>query len=72
MEATTIKIHEETKLLLDEIKDDGESYDFVINRMVSEVKNKNLTKELVEAYGRKAKEDKQINKEWDKASLDWE
>ncbi len=72
MESTTVKIHKNTKNGLDEIKNDYESYDEVIKRIVSEVKQKNLVKELVAAYKTKAIEDKEINKEWETTSPNWD
>ncbi len=72
MESTTVKIHKSTKNVLDEIKNNYESYDEVIKRMVSEVKQKNLVKELVTAYKTKAIEDKEINKEWENTSPNWD
>ncbi|MBS3169915.1 hypothetical protein J4210_05510 [Candidatus Woesearchaeota archaeon] len=72
METTTVKIHKSTKNVLDEIKTDDESYDEVIKRVVSEVKHKNLVRELVTAYKVKATEDKELNKEWESASPSWD
>ncbi|MEK6846189.1 MAG: hypothetical protein AABY26_05490 [Nanoarchaeota archaeon] len=72
MEATTIKIYPDTKNDLDELRNDDESYDSIITKLLSEVKHKHLIKELVEAYGKKAEEDKQVEKEWNKTSADWD
>ncbi len=72
MEATTIKIYPGTKSDLDKLKNNDESYDLIITKLLSEVKRKYLVKELVEAYGKKTEEDKQIEKEWSKTSVDWD
>ena len=72
MEATTIKIYPNTKSDLDKLKNNDESYDLIITKLLSEVKRKYLVKELVEAYGKKAEEDKQVEKEWNNISVDWD
>lgn len=68
MSTTTIKIHTGTKLALDDIGQELESYDEVIARLIAEVKKKNVRQELIEAYTQKKKEDKFLVKEWDNAS----
>ena len=45
MEITTVKIHKNTKSALDELKIDNETYDDIINRLISQIKNKNLKNE---------------------------
>ncbi|HIG93820.1 MAG: hypothetical protein QT02_C0004G0010 [archaeon GW2011_AR9] len=72
MDTTTVKIHQSTKEDLDELRQDYETYDDVINKLISEVKKKNLVKELIEGYKSNAKRDKQMVKEWDHTSEDWE
>ena len=68
METTTIKLYPKTKHALDCLKQEQETYDQIISKMVAQVKKKNLVKELVEAYRSKAKEDQKIAEEWDAAS----
>ena len=62
MDSATVKIHENTKEDLDELRQNYETYDDVINKLISEVKKKHLVKELIQAYKSKAKEDKQLVK----------
>jgi hypothetical protein len=71
MSTTTVKLHFSTKHALDDFRGNEESYDKVINRLIYEVKNKNLVKELIAAYQNKAEEDKKIVEEWESSSSDW-
>ncbi len=71
MSATTIKLHFSTKHALDDFRGNEESYDEVIQKLISEVKSKNLVKELIAAYQNKAEEDKKIVAEWSPSSPDW-
>lgn len=68
---TTVKIHRSTKDALDDLRSDRDTYDDIINKLISETKNKFLVKELVEAYQNKAEEDKKINDEWKNSSSGW-
>ena len=68
METTTIKLYPKTKHALDDIRQEQETYDQVISRLVIQTKKKNLVKELIAAYQSKAGEDKKITQEWDAAS----
>ena len=68
METTTIKIHLTTKRALDALGALYKSYDEVIYGLISEVKKKNLIRELKLAYLAKAKEDSEIAEEWDSIS----
>ncbi|MEK6900999.1 MAG: hypothetical protein AABX37_01520 [Nanoarchaeota archaeon] len=72
MSTTTIKIHDDTKHALDQMGLESETYDQVISKLISEVKKKNLVKELIEGYKNNAKRDKQIVQEWEHTSEDWE
>jgi uncharacterized protein YjgD (DUF1641 family) len=72
MNVTTVKVHQETKEALDEFKEKSESYDEIINKLISKVKSKNIVKELTEAYKSKAKEDRKLAKEWEDSSPGWE
>lgn len=68
MDTTTVKIHRGTKSALDELKSNNESYDDVITNLISTSKNKNLKKELIEAYKSMGKKDLETLKEWEIAS----
>ncbi len=68
MQTTTIKLYPQTKHALDDLKQDHDTYDRVIFKLVAQAKKKKLIKELVEAYQSKAKEDVKIAQEWDAAS----
>ena len=68
MNVTTVKLHKSTKYALDELKQAGETYDDVIERIISQVRHKDLKTELVEGYKRAAKEQIKILSEWEVAS----
>ena len=70
MAITTVKIRDETKSSLDELKSDRESYDDVIAKLVLVSKNKNLNNELIDGYKTVGKNDLKILREWDFASTD--
>jgi len=72
MTTTTIKIHRNTKEVLDEFRKESESYDDIINKMISEIKNRYIIKELAEGYQTQARENKKIAKEWESTSKDWD
>lgn len=65
---TTIKVHKQTKQELDSFRRDSESYDIIINKLLSKVRRDNLKEELIEAYAQKAESDKQLVSEWEQAS----
>lgn len=68
METTTVKLYKSTKAALNTLKEDGETYEGVVNRLIAERKNKNLKKELIEAYKNMGKKDLEILEEWEVAS----
>lgn len=69
MEAiTTIKLKKSTKSALDHVKDESESYDSAIKKLISHVKNASLKTELIEAYKNMGKDDLKLLEEWDSAS----
>ena len=68
MQTTTIKLYPKTKHALDEVRQEQETYDQVISRLVTQTKKKNLVKELIAAYQSKAEEDIKTAQEWDAAS----
>lgn len=72
MEATTVKLHRSTKSALDQMRQEDESYDEIIQKLVLEMKGKHLKKELIEAYQKKGKQDLQLLEEWEAASLEVE
>lgn len=68
MEITTVKIHKSTKVVLDTLKNNSETYEDIINRLISERINKNMKKKLIEAYKSMGKKDLVILEEWETAS----
>ena len=68
MKVTTVKLYEGTKYALDRLRVENESYDQVIKKLISEVKNKDLKDQLIEAYKKKSKQDLEILEEWESAS----
>lgn len=58
--------------MLDEFRNSSESYDTVITKIVSELKHKNLKKELIEAYSLMNRNDLALLEEWDAASQEIE
>ncbi len=70
MEATTIKLHKTTKLLLDNFKQQADSYDTAVIKLISSARQKGLKKQLVEAYQNKNAEDILILNEWEPASYE--
>ena len=68
MDVTTIKLQKKTKSALDKFRSGHESYDQVIKKLVSVVKQKNLKKQLIEAYQSMGKADLEILEEWESAS----
>ncbi len=70
MEVTTVKIRDSTKMALDGMKKDRESYDEVIERLIAQIKNKSPKKELIEGYKSMGKEDLELLEEWDSISAE--
>ena len=68
MDVTTIKIHKNMKSALDQLKSDNESYESVIGKLISQVKNKNLKEKLIAAYKCVGKEELGVLNEWEAAS----
>ncbi len=71
---TTIQIHEKVKNALDKLKEDKETYEEVILKLMEKVeiekrKNKEL---LIEGYKEMAKDSLKINAEWSNADEDWD
>ncbi|HLC58694.1 MAG TPA: hypothetical protein VJI68_02440 [Candidatus Nanoarchaeia archaeon] len=72
MDITTIKLHKNTKSALDELRSENETYDNIINKLITKIKDKNLKKELIEAYKNMGKEDLRLLEEWETASNEFE
>ena len=72
MEITTVKLHKSTKSALDEVRQEDESYDDVIQKLLLEIKSKHLKNDLIEAYKQKSTEDLRILEEWEAVSVDVE
>ena len=68
MDTTTVKIHRSTKTALHAFKDEHESYDTAIKKLITHLKDKNLKKELIMGYQRMGKADLELLEEWDSAS----
>ena len=68
MDATTIKLHSRTKSALDKLREENESYENVISRLILQAKNKDLKEKLIAAYKQVGKEELKILGEWESAS----
>ena len=68
MDTTTIKLYKETKSALDQLREERESYDELISKLISHVKNRNLKKELKLGYQKMGKTDLAVLEEWETAS----
>lgn len=68
MDITTIKLTKRTKSGLDRLRQENESYDRIIGKLLSQAQAKELKLRLVEGYQKKAKEDLEIMEEWEAAS----
>ena len=65
---TTIKLKKSTKSALDHVKDESESYDSAIKKMISHIRNANLKSELIEDYKNMGRDDLKLLQEWDSSS----
>lgn len=68
MDVTTVKLHKSTKSALDDIRTSGETYDDVINRLISQKRIKQLQKDLIDGYKNASRKDIIILDEWDSSS----
>ena len=68
MDVTTIKLHKNMKSALDKLRKGNESYETVIGKLISQVKNKGLKDELIAAYKSVGVAELEILKEWEAAS----
>ena len=67
---TTVKVYEETKLGLDEIRLDSESYDDIISRLILKFKRSMLRNNLKEGYLKNNADDLKLANEWENSSLE--
>jgi len=68
MEITTVKVQKRTKLALEELKTESESFDVVIAKLISYARKIDLKKKLIDAYKSMGKKDVLVLKEWETAS----
>lgn len=71
MEATTIKLHRDTKAAIDRLKQGEESYNHAIYRLISQLEKKSLRQELIEGYRRMGSTEMKEFNEWETASSEW-
>ena len=62
---TTIKVEDQTKAQLARMKEKGDSFDAVLNRLMDRVERKHLEKELIEGYSSRSPEQWKEFKDWD-------
>ncbi len=72
MEVTTVKVHQRTKMDMDSVKREKETYDDLIQRLLEKEKKKKLREALIEGYKSMGKEDLKELEEWEVASPDWD
>lgn len=70
MDITTIKLQKKTKSELDKMKQNKETYDQIIQRLVEEGKKKSRKKELIEGYSQIGKEELKEMEEWEAVALE--
>ncbi len=68
MDITTVKIKKRTKSALNQFREKSESYDNIINKLISKIKSKNLKNELIQGYKESAKDNIKLLEEWENAS----
>ncbi len=68
METAIVKLHKETKNVLDKLKQRRESYDHIIRRLLSHEKKKSLKKDLIAAYKSMTPDEFDEFQEWEPAS----
>jgi hypothetical protein len=65
---TTVKLHSRTKMALDELKGEFETYDALISKLAQQAKRRTTNEKLVEAYRSLGKDDIELLDEWETAS----
>lgn len=68
MDVTTVKLHKNTKLALDSLRKEQDSYDEVITRLISLAKKRDIKERLVDGYKSMGKTDLKLLEEWEIAS----
>lgn len=68
MGITTIKLREKTKMALDSVKEEQETYDEAVLRLITASKKTGLKQALIEGY---KNFDKKEFEEWNKMETDW-
>ena len=61
---TTIKLQKRTKSALEHLKNESESYDSAISRLITNASNSSLKAELIEAYKNMGRKELQLLQEW--------
>ncbi len=69
---TTVKLSVRTKMALNGLKSERETYDQVISKLTAQAKEKTLKSSLAEAYKSLGKEELEILEEWEAASTNFE
>lgn len=72
MDVTTVKLHKNTKLALDSLRKEQDSYDEVITRLISLAKKRDIKERLVDGYKSMGKADLKLLEEWEIASKEVE
>ena len=72
MKVTTVKLYKTTKSALDELREEGESYDQVIGKLISQSAHKNLRERLIAGYKSMGKSDIKLLEEWEASSAEVE
>jgi len=70
MEITTIKIKKSTKTSLDTFRQEKDSYDDTIQKLINSSHKKQLTTRLIKGYKNIGSDELKMLEEWDSASLD--
>lgn len=68
MEITTVKLKQDTKLALNKFRYKNESYDIIIQKLISKIRNKNLKNDLIQGYKDSAKHNIKTLEEWENTS----
>ena len=72
MEITTVKLHKKTKSALNKFKQNSESYEDAIKKLISKVEHEDKKSELIEAYKNMNNQDIEILEEWETTSAEIE
>ena len=72
MDVTTVKLHKNTKLALDSLRKEQDSYDEVITRLISLAMKRDIKERLIDCYKSMGKADLKLLEEWEIASKEVE